>query len=139
MEIRRELLKDKGEIDFFTWRDRKEAYCLSLRGTDDENVYELYKRIVTRRRLEITVGGLAEKLLAENPDLTEIIENKDEVIVKGSLEDCVAKGNKIAREVYPDWEDDTIAEDIEVKMGRIRRKHQSKGEDKNDYGSYKRD
>jgi len=79
MEIRKEILRNKGEIDFFT----QYGYRLSLRGTDKDDVYELYERLFR--------------------------EEKDVVIVKGSLEDCVVRGNVIGKEVYEDWEDDTIA------------------------------
>jgi len=101
MAIRKEVLKNKGEYDIFThYPGHGYGYRVSLRGTDEEDVYELYKFLFHER--------------------------KDEVIVKGSLRECIRKANELAREEYPDWEDDTIAEEDDSKLEKIRRKYQDK-------------
>jgi len=94
MEIRRELLDNKGEVDYYTlWRGWKpDPHRLSLRGTEEAGVYELYKRL--------------------------FLEERDMVVIRGSLEECVKKGNELAKEIYPDREDDTIADSIEARLRR---------------------
>lgn len=73
MKISKEMLKNKSEMNFFTFDNRSDqdsSYRLAIRTTNEEDVFEVFKSFLS--------------------------DDREEVVVKGNFKECISKANEVA-------------------------------------------